>query len=57
MATLSGSQNDSHNGLLLPAAGAGIRFNVFPKNHFNIGMDIGVGREDWSLEFRIGEAF
>jgi hypothetical protein len=57
VATLTGSQNESHNGLLLPAAGAGVRFNVFPKNHFNIGMDIGVGKEDWSLEFRIGEAF
>ena len=57
VATLSGSQNETHNGLLLPAAGLGVRFNVFPKNHFNIGMDLGVGRDDWSLEFRIGEAF
>lgn len=57
VATLSGSQNSSNNGLLLPGVGGGFRINVFPENHFNVGMDFAVGREDWSLEFRIGEAF
>ena len=57
VATLSGSQNDSHNGLLLPAIGTGFRINVFPKNHFNIGMDVAVGRDDWSLELGLGRHF
>ena len=57
LATISGSSTEAHNGLLLPAVGGGFRINVFPENHFNVGMDFGVGRNDWSLDFRIGETF
>ncbi len=57
VATIGGSINESDNGRFLPSAGGGFRITVFPKNHFNIGMDAGVGVDDWGLEFRIGEAF
>ena len=49
--------NESNNGKLLPGIGTGFRYNVFPKNHMNVGMDFGVGVNDWSLEFKIGESF
>ncbi|MFD1316164.1 BamA/TamA family outer membrane protein [Namhaeicola litoreus] len=42
---------------LLPAAGAGIRFAALPKSNINIGIDAAVGKEDWGVYFRIGEAF
>ena len=51
------SLDPANNRKLLPAAGGGFRINVFPKNHMNVGMDAGVGRDDWSINFRIGEAF
>ncbi len=35
----------------------GFRFNVFPENHMNIGIDGAVGKDDWGIYFRIGEAF
>lgn len=41
----------------LPGVGAGVRFMLIRKMKMNIGIDVGVGREDWSLTFRIGEAF
>lgn len=46
----------SFNGLL-PAAGAGIRFAALPKSNINIGIDAAIGKEDWGVYFRIGEAF
>ncbi len=49
--------NDSDNGRLLPGAGAGFRINVFPENHMNVGLDAGVGIDDWSISFQIGESF
>lgn len=57
MATIWKAPNDSHNGNLLPGIGAGFRFNVFPENHMNIGLDAAVGDGDWGIYFRIGEAF
>lgn len=42
---------------LLPAAGAGIRFAALPKSNINIGIDAAIGKEDWGVYFRIGEAF
>lgn len=42
---------------LLPAAGAGIRFKALPKQRINVGIDVAVGKDDWGLYFRIGEAF
>jgi hypothetical protein len=57
LATIYGSDNEEFNGLLLPSIGTGIRFNVFPSNHMNIGLDVAAGRDDWGVYFRIGEAF
>ena len=41
----------------LPGAGVGIRYMLIKKEKINIGIDVAVGRDDWSLTFRIGEAF
>jgi len=49
--------NESDNGKLLPGAGTGIRFIVFPETHFSVGLDVAVGVEDWGIYFQIGEAF
>jgi len=51
------SINEQDDAKLLPGVGAGFRYNVFPKNHMNIGMDAAIGDGDWSLDFKIGEAF
>ncbi len=42
---------------LLPGAGAGIRFRAIPSRNINIGIDAAVGKDDWGVYFRIGEAF
>ncbi len=42
---------------LLPGGGAGIRFMLLPKDKLTIGVDGAVGRDDWGMYFRIGEAF
>lgn len=42
---------------LLPAVGGGIRFLALPKSNISVGMDVAVGKDDWGLYFRIGEAF
>ncbi len=42
---------------LLPAVGGGIRFLAIPSSNISIGMDVAVGKDDWGLYFRIGEAF
>lgn len=49
--------NESDNGKILPAIGTGFRYNVFPKNHLNVGMDVAAGVQDWGIYFKIGEAF
>ena len=49
--------NEEDDGKLLPWAGAGFRYNVFPENHMNVGVDIAVAKDDWGIYFRIGEAF
>ena len=41
---------------LLPGVGAGIRFKMLPNERINIGIDAGVGKGDYSITFRIGEA-
>ena len=41
----------------LPGAGVGLRYMLIKKEKINIGIDVAVGRDDWSLTFRIGEAF
>ncbi len=41
----------------LPSIGVGVRYLAIPKERIRIGIDFGVGRDDWSLAFRIGETF
>jgi len=43
--------------LILPGAGAGIRFKMLPTEKVNIGIDVGAGKDDYSITFRIGESF
>lgn len=42
---------------LLPSIGFGIRYLMIAEEKVNIGIDVGKGKNDWSLTFRIGEAF
>ena len=49
--------NESQHGELLPGVGCGFRYNVFPQYHMNVGLDFAVGKDDWGIYFRIGEAF
>ena len=57
MATVLGSINESDDGIFLPGIGTGIRYNIFPKYHMNVGIDVAGGRDDWGFYFRVGEAF
>jgi len=43
--------------LMLPSIGFGVRYLMIGKEKINIGVDVGFGRDDWSLSFRIGETF
>jgi outer membrane protein assembly factor BamA len=56
-ATVFSAINESDNGKILPGIGTGFRYNIFPKNHMNVGMDFAVGADDWGIYFKIGEAF
>jgi len=42
---------------LLPGLGAGIRYMAIKDKKINLGIDAAVGKGDWGLYFRIGEAF
>lgn len=44
-------------GDLLPAAGAGIRYRMIPDIRLNVGFDAAIGKGDYGIYFRIGEAF
>jgi len=57
LATIFSGPNPEHDGKLLPAAGVGFRYNVFPENHMNVGLDAAIADDDWGIYFRIGEAF
>ena len=57
LATVFGSINEQDDGTILPGIGTGIRYNVFPKYHMNVGVDIAAGKDDWGFYFRVGEAF
>lgn len=41
----------------LPGGGLGLRYMLLEKQKINIGLDAAIGKDDWSLTFRIGEAF
>lgn len=57
LATIYGSDTQSFNWKLYPGAGAGFRYRAFKTEKFNVGLDAAVGKGDWGLYFRIGEAF
>ena len=48
---------DAFSSEVLPGIGAGIRYRLLPDMKVNIGLDVGVGKDDYSITFRIGEAF
>lgn len=57
LATIYGSDTEDFNWGLYPGIGAGYRYQAFKANKFNIGLDAAVGKGDWGVYFRIGEAF
>lgn len=57
MATLYGSDVEDNNWKMYPGAGVGYRYQAFKRAKFNIGLDAAVGKDDWGIYFRIGEAF
>lgn len=57
VATVFNTLNGENDGAILPGIGTGFRYNVLEKYHMNVGLDFAVGKDDWGLYFRIGEAF
>lgn len=57
VATIYGSDTDDFNWKAYPGAGVGYRYRAFKAVKFNIGLDAAVGKDDWGIYFRIGEAF
>lgn len=57
LATIYGSDTPSFDWKMYPGAGVGYRYNPFKKSKFNVGLDGAVGKGDWGVYFRIGEAF
>ncbi|MCV9929788.1 BamA/TamA family outer membrane protein [Flavobacterium sp. LS1R49] len=57
VATIYGSDTSDFNWNLYPGAGIGYRYRAFKTEKFNVGLDAAVGKGDWGLYFRIGEAF
>lgn len=49
--------SDLSNAPFLPSIGGGLRYMMIPSEKIRIGIDAGVGKDDWSLTFRIGESF
>jgi hypothetical protein len=45
------------NRKILPGGGIGFRYLMVAEEKINVGIDIAVGNDDWSLSFRIGESF
>lgn len=57
VATVFESLNPAYDGELLPGIGTGFRYTIIPDNHMNVGLDVAIGKDDWGLYFRLGEAF
>lgn len=57
LATIYGSDNQDFDWKAYPGVGVGYRYAAFKKVKFNIGIDAAVGKDDWGIYFRIGEAF
>ncbi|OMP32773.1 BamA/TamA family outer membrane protein [Mangrovimonas sp. DI 80] len=57
LATIYGSDTSSFDWKMYPGAGVGYRYQAFKSMKFNVGLDAAVGKDDWGIYFRIGEAF
>ncbi|KIQ14447.1 membrane protein [Flavobacterium sp. MEB061] len=57
IATIYGSDTADFNWNIYPGAGVGYRYRAFKTEKFNVGLDAAVGKGDWGIYFRIGEAF
>ncbi|MDX8340495.1 BamA/TamA family outer membrane protein [Draconibacterium sp. IB214405] len=57
LATIYGSPTEDFDWDLYPGFGVGYRYQAFKKAKFNIGLDAALGKDDWGVYFRIGEAF
>ncbi|WP_067146204.1 BamA/TamA family outer membrane protein [Pseudotamlana agarivorans] len=57
IATMYGSDTEEFDWKAYPGLGVGYRYAAFKKVKFNIGLDAAVGKDDWGIYFRIGEAF
>lgn len=55
--TVTDDFGDMGDAPFLPSIGVGFRYRMVESEKVNIGLDFGVGKNDWSLTFRIGEAF
>jgi outer membrane protein assembly factor BamA len=49
--------SDLKDAEIAPSIGLGLRYLMLPSEKINIGVDVGLGKDDWSLSFRIGETF
>jgi len=57
LATIYGSENEDFDWKAYPGIGVGYRYKAFESVNFNIGLDAAIGKDDWGIYFRIGEAF
>ncbi len=57
LGAIYGSDTESFDWKTYPGGGVGIRYRAFKTVKFNIGLDAAMGKDDWGLYFRIGEAF
>ena len=57
LATIYGSETTDFDWRIYPAGGVGYRYRAFKEVKFNIGLDAALGKDDWGIYFRIGEAF
>ena len=57
IATIYGADTADFNWNLYPGAGVGYRYRAFKTEKFNVGLDAAIGKGDWGIYFRIGEAF
>lgn len=57
LATIYGSDTADFDWKAYPGVGIGYRYRAFKAVKFNIGLDAAIGKDDWGVYFRIGEAF
>ncbi|GLB49983.1 BamA/TamA family outer membrane protein [Neptunitalea lumnitzerae] len=57
LATIYGSDTEDFNWDIYPGIGVGYRYKAFKDSPFTVGVDGALGKDDWGVYFRIGEAF